>query len=83
MVGCGKACIHTVIPIVKGETRMSKVLIVGAGAQGAPCASILSRVDSVSEILLGDINLDFVKKVAAKIGSEKSQTLQTGRRQSG
>ena len=35
-----------------------KVLIVGAGAQGAPCASILARDKDVSEIVLGDIDLD-------------------------
>ena len=50
---------------------MNKVLIVGAGAQGGPCASILSRDDDVSEIILGDIDLDLAKKVKEKIKSDK------------
>jgi len=35
---------------------MKKVLIVGAGAQGGPCASILARDKDVSEIVLSDID---------------------------
>jgi saccharopine dehydrogenase (NAD+, L-lysine-forming) len=50
---------------------MSKILLIGAGAQGGPCASILSRDKDVSEIVLGDINLELAKKVREKIGSEK------------
>lgn len=45
---------------------MSKILIVGAGGQGGPCASILSRIKDVSEIRLGDINVDLAQKVADK-----------------
>ncbi|MGD8507194.1 MAG: saccharopine dehydrogenase NADP-binding domain-containing protein, partial [Candidatus Bathyarchaeota archaeon] len=52
-----------------------KVLVVGAGGQGAPCASILSRDPEVSEIVLADINLELAKKVAGKIGSDKIATL--------
>jgi len=37
---------------------MKKLLIVGAGAQGAPCASILSRDRDVAEIVLGGIDID-------------------------
>lgn len=37
---------------------MEKVLIVGAGAQGGPCASILARDEDVSEIMLSDINYE-------------------------
>ena len=48
-----------------------RVLVVGAGAQGGPCASILSRDSDVSEIILGDINLDLAERVAGRIGSEK------------
>ena len=48
-----------------------RVLVVGAGAQGGPCASILSRDSDVSEIILGDINLNLAKRVADRIGSEK------------
>jgi saccharopine dehydrogenase (NAD+, L-lysine-forming) len=50
---------------------MKKVLIVGAGAQGGPCASVLARDKDVSEIVLGDIDLDFANKVKAKIKSDK------------
>jgi saccharopine dehydrogenase (NAD+, L-lysine-forming) len=53
------------------EEEMRKVLVVGAGAQGGPCASILSGEDGVGEILLGDINLDVARKAADKIKSKK------------
>jgi len=36
---------------------MKKVLIVGAGAQGGPCASVLAGDEDVAEIRLGDIDL--------------------------
>jgi saccharopine dehydrogenase-like NADP-dependent oxidoreductase len=48
-----------------------KILIVGAGAQGGPCASILARDKNVSEIVLGDIDLDLANKVKEKIKSDK------------
>ena len=32
--------------------------MIGAGAQGGPCASILAREEGVEKILLGDIDLD-------------------------
>ncbi len=54
---------------------MSKILLIGAGAQGGPCASILSRDKKVSEIVLGDINLELAKRVSKKIGSEKITTI--------
>ena len=50
---------------------MEKVLIVGAGAQGGPCASILSREKEVTEIVIGDINLELARKVKEKIKSDK------------
>jgi saccharopine dehydrogenase (NAD+, L-lysine-forming) len=50
---------------------MSRILLIGAGAQGGPCASILARDEDVSEIVLGDINLELAKKVSKKIGSGK------------
>ena len=37
---------------------MKKVLVIGAGAQGGPCASILAGEEGVEKILLGDIDLD-------------------------
>jgi saccharopine dehydrogenase (NAD+, L-lysine-forming) len=48
-----------------------KVLVVGAGAQGGPCASILSRERAVSKIVLGDIDLSLANKVKEKLRSEK------------
>jgi saccharopine dehydrogenase-like NADP-dependent oxidoreductase len=48
-----------------------KVLIVGAGAQGGPCASILARDKDVSKIVLGDINLGLADKVKNKVKSDK------------
>jgi len=30
---------------------MGKILVIGAGGQGGPCASILSRIEDVSEIV--------------------------------
>ena len=54
---------------------MSKILIVGAGGQGGPCASILSRLEDVSEIRLGDINVELAQKVAEKIDDPKLKTL--------
>jgi saccharopine dehydrogenase-like NADP-dependent oxidoreductase len=57
--------------IVIEEDKMKKVLVIGAGAQGGPCASILAGEEGVEEIRLGDIDLGLAQKVAEKIGSEK------------
>jgi saccharopine dehydrogenase-like NADP-dependent oxidoreductase len=54
---------------------MHKVLVIGAGAQGGPCTSILAGDDRVSEIRLGDINVGIAKRVADKISSEKIHVL--------
>ena len=48
-----------------------KVLVIGAGAQGGACASILSRDPEFSEIILGDLDLDLATKVKEKIASPK------------
>jgi saccharopine dehydrogenase (NAD+, L-lysine-forming) len=48
-----------------------KVLIVGAGGQGGPCASILSKDKSIEEIRLVDLDLEMAEKVAAKIGDNR------------
>ncbi|UCE15479.1 MAG: saccharopine dehydrogenase NADP-binding domain-containing protein [Candidatus Bathyarchaeota archaeon] len=53
------------------QVKILKFLVVGAGGQGAPCASILSRDPEVSEIVLADIDLELAKKVSRKIGSDK------------
>jgi len=50
---------------------MEKVLVVGAGGQGGPCASILARDKGVSEVILGDIDLNLANKVKNKINSDK------------
>lgn len=50
---------------------MKTVLIVGAGAQGGPCASILARDADVETIILGDVNPALLKRVEAKINSPK------------
>ena len=50
---------------------MKQVLIVGAGGQGGPCASILARDKDVSEIILGDIDIELANKVKDKIKSDK------------
>ena len=52
-----------------------KVLIVGAGGQGGPCASILSRMDEVTEIILADIVEENAQKIAKRVGGNKIKTL--------
>lgn len=52
-----------------------KVLLVGAGGQGAPCASILAHDPDVSAVVLGDIDLDLANKVKDRIGSDKITTV--------
>ncbi|MCK4353972.1 MAG: saccharopine dehydrogenase NADP-binding domain-containing protein [Dehalococcoidia bacterium] len=54
---------------------MQKVLVIGAGAQGGPCASILTRNKEVVKIVLGDIDLDLANKVKNKIKSDKVTTV--------
>jgi saccharopine dehydrogenase-like NADP-dependent oxidoreductase len=54
---------------------MKKVLVIGAGAQGGPCASILAGEASVEEIRLGDIDLVLAEKVADRIGSDKVEPI--------
>jgi malate/lactate dehydrogenase len=51
---------------------MKKVLVIGAGAQGGPCTSILAGEESVKEIRLGDIDLALAQKVADKVKSDKN-----------
>ena len=54
---------------------MKKVLIVGAGGQGGPCVSILARDKDVTEIVLGDIDIELANKAKNKIKSEKITTV--------
>jgi len=48
-----------------------KVLIVGAGAQGGPCAAILARDRDVSHVVLTDIDMELANKVKTKTKSHK------------
>ena len=50
---------------------MKTVLVIGAGAQGGPCASILAGEETVEEIRLGDIDLSLAQRVSNKVGSVK------------
>ena len=59
----------------KDKIRM-KILLIGAGGQGAPCASILSKDKDIEKILLADVNGDMARKVADKIGSDKITAIQ-------
>ena len=55
---------------------MKRVLIVGAGAQGGPCAAILAEEPSISEVRVGDIHLEVAGRVADRINCEKIRPLQ-------
>jgi len=55
---------------------MVNVLVIGAGAQGGPCASILAAEQNVAEVRLGDINLETAQRVRAKIDSLKIKPFQ-------
>jgi saccharopine dehydrogenase-like NADP-dependent oxidoreductase len=59
---------------------MKKVLVLGAGAQGGPCACILAGEESVEEIRLGDIDLALAQKVKERIKSDKVDALKLNAR---
>jgi saccharopine dehydrogenase-like NADP-dependent oxidoreductase len=50
---------------------MKKVLVIGAGAQGGPCTSILVGEPGIEEVRLGDIDLDLAQKVVNRVKSDK------------
>jgi len=54
---------------------MKKVVIIGIGGQGASCASILARDESVSEVVIGDIDTELARKVKDRINSDKITTI--------
>ncbi|MCF8070458.1 MAG: saccharopine dehydrogenase NADP-binding domain-containing protein [Desulfobacterales bacterium] len=54
---------------------MKNVLVIGAGAQGGPCASILARDPEVEKIIIADIDLNLCQKVQKKINSNKITAL--------
>ncbi|HYJ80334.1 MAG TPA: saccharopine dehydrogenase NADP-binding domain-containing protein, partial [Longimicrobiaceae bacterium] len=47
------------------------ILIVGAGAQGAPCTAVLARDPRVDRILLGTSKLAAATSVRDRLGSAK------------
>ncbi len=51
-----------------------RALVVGAGAQGGPCASILSRDAETTGVVLADLDGGLLKKVEQKIGNKKVTT---------
>ncbi|MCE5243708.1 MAG: saccharopine dehydrogenase NADP-binding domain-containing protein [Syntrophobacteraceae bacterium] len=53
---------------------MKKIVILGAGGQGAPGASVASRLKLADEIVLADANEDLCRKVAAKVGDPALRT---------
>ncbi len=55
------------------EAVIKKILLIGAGAQGGPRASILAGEPGIVEIRLSDKNLALFQKVAHKIKSDKVQ----------
>ena len=59
------------------------ILIVGAGAQGAPCAAVLARQAGVSRILLGARKLADAISVRDRLGSPKVSAVEFDARQPG
>ena len=53
------------------QKNMTSILIVGAGAQGAPCAAVLARHAGVGRIFLGSSKLAAAASVRDRIGSPK------------
>src|SRR3954470_4429749 len=51
--------------------QTASFLIVGAGAQGAPCAAILARQPKVGRVLLGTHKLADATSVRDRVGSPK------------
>lgn len=52
------------------------ILLLGAGGQGGPCASIMARDKDIKKVVVADTNLDFAQKVIDKIGSPKIELLE-------
>ena len=48
-----------------------KILLMGAGGQGGPAASIMARDKEIEKIIIGDINTQMAQRVADKIDSDK------------
>lgn len=54
---------------------MMKVLIMGAGGQGAPTAMVFCNNEEVAEVLLGDINAELLERVKNRIRNPKLKTV--------
>jgi saccharopine dehydrogenase-like NADP-dependent oxidoreductase len=65
----------------KTNPHMKNVLIVGAGAQGAPCASILARQPGVNRVLLGTRKLADAAAVRDRLASPKVTAAEIDARQ--
>lgn len=48
-----------------------RICVIGTGVQGSAIALTLTKTPEVSEIVCADINLDRVKRVAGKLGSDR------------
>ena len=59
----------------KRRDKCEKVVINRGWWQGGPCASILTRDKDVSEVVLGDIDVDLANKARNKIRSDKVTTV--------
>jgi len=55
----------------KRRDKCEKGVINRGWGQGGPCASILARDKDVSEVVLGDIDIDLANKTKNKIRSDK------------
>jgi len=51
-----------------------KVMIIGAGCQGGPCALISAKQDFVTDVKLCDIDAELLEKVKARVNSSKLTT---------
>lgn len=50
---------------------MKSIAIVGCGAQGGPCATIISRILDVESIVLADLDVAGAEAVKEKIGDKR------------
>ncbi len=52
------------------------ILLLGAGGQGGPCASIMARDREINNVLLADADIKVAQRVAEKVNSPKISVLQ-------
>ena len=53
-----------------------KILLLGAGGQGGPCASIMTRDKAIEKVVMADSNPAFAGKVAEKVNSPKLEVIE-------